>query len=104
VVDAGSCPTGPALEVVATAATSLLVLRPCFLALRRAVTAPIRPSGVVLVREPGRALGRRDVEAALGVPVRAELDVDPSVARAVDAGLLVTRLPRALTHALRRAA
>ncbi len=94
VVDAGSCPTGAALDIVAAAATSLLVLRPCFLALRRAVAAPIRPSGVVLVREPGRALGRRDVEAALGVPVRAELDVEPAVARAVDAGLLVTRLPR----------
>jgi MinD-like ATPase involved in chromosome partitioning or flagellar assembly len=104
IVDAGSCPSGAALEVVASAATSLLVLRPCFLALRRAVAAPIRPSGIVLVREPGRALGRRDVEAALGVPVRAELDVEPSVARAVDAGLLVTRLPRALTHALRSAA
>jgi hypothetical protein len=104
VVDAGSCPAGAALEIVAGAATSLLVLRPCFLALRRAVAAPIRPSGVVLVREPGRALGRRDVEAALGVPVRAELDVEPSVARAVDAGLLVSRLPRALTHALRSAA
>ena len=79
-------------------------MRPCFLALRRAVAAPVRPSGVVLVREPGRSLGRRDVEDALQVPVCAEVDLEPAVARAVDAGLLATRLPRSLAHALRHAA
>jgi MinD-like ATPase involved in chromosome partitioning or flagellar assembly len=104
VVDAGSSPTGAALDLVAGASTSLLVLRPCYLALRRAVAAPVRPSGVVLVREPGRALGRHDVEDALQVPVRAEIDVEPAVARAVDAGLLATRLPRSLAHGLRHAA
>jgi hypothetical protein len=56
------------------------------------------------VREPGRALTRRDVEEVLGVPVRAEVDVDPAVARAVDAGLLASRLPRALERGLRNAA
>ena len=68
VVDAGSSPAGAALQLVAAAGTSLLVLRPCYLALRRAVAAPVRPSGVVLVREAGRALGRNDVEEALQVP------------------------------------
>jgi MinD-like ATPase involved in chromosome partitioning or flagellar assembly len=104
VVDAGSCLAGPALDLVAGASTSLLVLRPGYLARRRAVAAPVRPSGVVLVREPGRALGRHDVEDALQVPVRAEVDIDPAVARAVDAGLLATRLPRTLAHGLRHAA
>jgi hypothetical protein len=104
VVDAGSCPSEAALDLVAGASASLLVLRPCYLALRRAVAAPIRPSGVVLVREAGRALGRHDVEDALQVPVRAEVDVEPAVARAVDAGLLAARLPRALAHGLRHAA
>ena len=104
VVDAGASPTGPALDVVGTADISLLVIRPCFLALRRAVAAPVRPSGLVLVRETGRALTRRDVEEALQVPVRAELVVEPAVARAVDAGLLATRLPRSLAHSLRHAA
>jgi MinD-like ATPase involved in chromosome partitioning or flagellar assembly len=104
VVDAGSCPSTAALDVVAAASASLLVLRPCYLALRRAVAAPVRPSGVVLVREAGRALGRLDVEDALQVPVRAEIDVEPAVARAVDAGLLATRLPRSLAHGLRHAA
>jgi hypothetical protein len=104
IVDAGlgADEVGGALATVA--AVSLLVLRPCYLALRRAVAAPFRPSGVVLVREPGRALTRRDVEAVLGVPVRAEVDVDPAIARAVDAGLLTARLPRGLERALRDAA
>jgi hypothetical protein len=90
-----------ALPVASIATQSLLVTRPCYLALRRLVHAPIRPSGVVLVVEPGRALGRADVENVVGAPVRAEIDVDPGVARAVDAGLLASRLPRTLERALR---
>jgi hypothetical protein len=57
-----------------------------------------------LVDEPGRGLGQRDVEHALGVPVEAIVSLDPSVSRAVDAGLLASRLPRVMTRALRRAA
>jgi len=72
--------------------------------LRRAIAAPLRPSGCVLVNEPGRVLGRSDVEDLLGVPVRAEIDVEQSVARAVDAGLLPGRLPKGLERALRAAA
>ena len=78
--------------------------RACYLALRRAADPPLRPSGVVLVTEPGRALDRTDVEQVVGAPVRAEVAVDPAVARAVDAGLLASRLPRGLERALRRAA
>jgi hypothetical protein len=91
------------LAVVGAAHRSLLVLRPCYLALRRAVASPLRPSGVVLVHEPRRALRRTDVEAVLGVPVVAQVDVDPEVARVVDAGLLGARLPRTLEHGLRNA-
>jgi hypothetical protein len=58
----------------------------------------------VLVREPGRALDRGDVESLLSVPVVAEIDVDPAVARSVDAGLLARHAPRHLTRALRRVA
>jgi hypothetical protein len=36
--------------------------------------------------------------------VQAEVDVDPTIARAVDAGLLASRLPRALSRPLRTAA
>jgi hypothetical protein len=83
---------------------SLLVTRPCYLSLRRAVRSAVRPTGVILVDEPGRGLGQRDVEHALGVPVEAVVSLDPSVSRAVDAGLLASRLPRVMTRALRRAA
>jgi len=92
---------GPGFGLTATASTSLLVLRPCFLALRRAVIAPLRGSGVVLVDEPGRALGPGDIEAALGLPVVAVVPWDPAVSRRVDAGLLGTALPRDLARALR---
>ncbi len=104
VADCGAEPRGVALAVAAAATRSLLVTRPCYLSLRRAVAAPLRPSGVVVVREPGRALSRADVEDVLGVPVRAEVLVDPAVARAVDAGLLASRLPRTLERSLRHAA
>lgn len=102
VLDPGQ--TGGARLLAACATHSLLVTRACYLALRRAQAAPLRPSGAVLVQEEGRALGRADVEDTLGVPVRAEIRVDPAVARAVDAGLLSTRLPRRLERALRAAA
>ncbi len=104
VVDCGSPGHPLGLAVAASAPLSLLVLRPCYLAVRRALAAPIRPSGVILVREPRRALTRGDVEEVLQVPVRAEVAWDPAVARCVDAGLLGGRVPRALERALRRAA
>lgn len=108
VVDCGQlgedCITEAALAVAAGATQSLLVMRPCFLSLRRAIAAPIRPSGVVLAQDQPRALGRADIEDVLGVPVRAEVRWDPAVARAVDAGLLATSLPSVLSKALRVAA
>lgn len=104
VVDCGSAAGGVPLTVAAAATRSVLVIRACFLALRRALAAPIRPSEIVLVTEPGRALTRLDVEECLGAPVVAEIGVDPQVARAVDAGLLAARLPRALARELHRAA
>jgi hypothetical protein len=104
VADCGPAASGAGLALAAGAAVSLLVLRPCYLALRRALAAPVRPSGVVLVVEGGRSLGRRDVEEVLGVPVRAEVAVEDAVARAVDAGLLARRIPRSLERALRAVA
>lgn len=104
VVDCGSDPEGTALTIAAGATRSVLVTRPCFLSLRRAMAAPVRPSEVVLVSEPGRALSRPDVESCLGVPVVAEVAVDPKIARAVDAGLLSVRLPKGLARDLNEAA
>jgi len=102
VIDAGVIDgPGAAATLAAAADTSLLVTRPCFLALRRAIAAPVRPSGVVLVVEDGRALAATDVEGALGVPICAQVLVTPQVARAVDAGILASRLPRSLQRELR---
>lgn len=102
VLDAG---TGvPPADLLAAATQRLLVTRPCYLALRRAVASGLQPTGIVLLGEPGRALSARDVERSLGAPVVAEIAYDPAVARAVDAGLLASRLPRSLAHSLRSAA
>lgn len=101
VVDAGMPRYSEIAGVFAGASSrSVLVTRLCFLGLRRAVEASVRPSSVVVLREPGRLLDRADVERSLGVPVVAELGVDPAVSRAVDAGLARSRLPRSYLAAL----
>lgn len=92
IVDAGRGAPPPALARAAD--RRLLVTRPCYLALRAADEGSCRPTGVVLIDEPGRVFGRDDVERALDAPVVAELLLDPAVARAVDSGLLTARLPR----------
>jgi hypothetical protein len=104
VIDAGVATSGTALDLAATSTASFLVLRPCYLALRRAAAAPTRPSGVILISEPGRALRPADIEHVIGVPVRAVIETDAAVARAVDAGLMSCRLPRPLAHSLRNVA
>jgi hypothetical protein len=58
--------------------------------------SPLRPTGVVVVNEPGRVLSPADVERATKAPVAAVVEIDPSVARLVDSGLLTGRLPRSL--------
>jgi hypothetical protein len=107
VVDCGVVADGRAsqsqtsLTLATGAGLSLLVLRPCYLALRRALKAPIEASGVVLVGEPQRALQQADVEDVLGLRVRAAIPWKPAIATAVDAGLLGRRLPSALERGLR---
>jgi MinD-like ATPase involved in chromosome partitioning or flagellar assembly len=103
------CGTGGASGAVTTslircAQRSVLVTRPCYLALRRAMSLAERPTEVVLVREPGRALSRDDVERVVRAPVTAEVELDPAVARAVDSSGLAGRLPRSLERGLRGAA
>lgn len=104
VADCGSTLDAAVTAFAHRADVSLLVTRPCFLALRRAREAPLTPTGVVLVHEGGRALTRADVEDVTGTPVVADVPLDPRVATAVDAGLLVRALPRSLSRALRHVA
>lgn len=105
VVDAGlvtgSCPRAALARWFAGHATrSMLVTTACYLALVRAARAPALPSGVVVLREQGRALATPDIEQAVGAPVVAEVAHDIAVARAVDAGLLSARFPRGIHRAL----
>jgi len=105
VVDAGLVAAGdPAVPLVASACRSLLVTRACYLGMRRMARAPLTPSGIVLVSEPGRALSRREIEHTVGAPIVADVPFDPAVARAVDSGLLAGRIPRCLSRPLRTAA
>ncbi len=102
IVDAG---TGrPPDALVAAADEALLVTRLCYLSLTRAVALGTSPTGVVVVEEPGRALRSGDIEAVIGAPVVATALLDPAIARAVDSGLLLSRLPSAWRRQLRRAA
>lgn len=71
--------------------TVLVVRGPDYLSLRTALTHPIGAHGVVVIREPWRALGPVDVSSVLGIPVIAEVPHSDQVARATDAGLLASR-------------
>jgi len=101
VVDCGSATEPAARAVVEVADAAVVVVRGCYLALRRAVRSPALPSAVaaVLVDEPGRSLTRREIADVLGVPVIARVPMRDTVARAVDAGVLPSRLPDVLGRA-----
>jgi hypothetical protein len=101
IIDAGTGEPHPALVEVAD--HNLLVTRACYLSLRQA-RASIRPTGIILVEEPGRTLRARDIERAIGAPVVATVSLDPAIARAVDAGILTMCLPRWVGRQLRRVA
>jgi MinD superfamily P-loop ATPase len=105
VVDLGTVAGAPARALLDQADASVIVVRPCYLALRRAVRleATRRAAGVVLVEEPGRALGTREVADVLGRPVIARIPVRDTIARAVDAGVLPTRIPEPLERGARDA-
>ena len=82
--------------------TELVVTRACYLALRPARRPPAPADAVVLVAEPGRTLRTRDVERSLGAPVVATVPWDPAIARAVDAGLSGSAVPRSMSRLGRR--
>jgi hypothetical protein len=102
VVDAGCLPVPSPLLTGGN--RSVLVMRPCYLALRRAARSTQRIDCVILLDEPGRALRRRDVEQCVGAPVAVEVMTHPSVARAVDAGLLTSRRHSSLQRFAKAAA
>jgi len=103
VVDAGAA-SSAAVEALlcAPASTPVVVVRPCYLALRACVArGPVLSAcaGAVVVDEAGRALRARDVSHVLALPVLARIRLEPSIARAVDAGTLPARVPTTLARA-----
>lgn len=100
-IDCGTQPIPEALlpRLTPKSGRTLLVLRPCYLALRRAMAEDIDADGIIVVTGGGRVLTSKDVEAVLGLPVVAEVPLDPDIARRVDSGLFHSQLPKALvTH------
>jgi MinD-like ATPase involved in chromosome partitioning or flagellar assembly len=96
IIDAGTCTDEWNLH----ADRNVFVTRPCYLAVRRAIHLPRRPTEVVFMAEPGRALSAHDIEVVLGVPVAATVPVDIETARIIDAGILANRMPQQMRRAL----
>jgi hypothetical protein len=105
VCDLGRLDT-PVLRAFAeVAGRNIVVVRGCYLALRRGLQHPAIEDavGAILVEEHGRSLGARDVEDVFGVPVLATIVARSPIARAVDAGVLTTRLPEGLARPMHHA-
>ena len=89
VIDAGIGHVPDALRHAVDAVT--MVVKPCYLSLRRAARLP-HPTNVFVIDEPGRALTVKDVGHVIGSPVAATIPYNPAIGRAVDAGLLPSRV------------
>jgi hypothetical protein len=86
--------------VVEVADVAVVVVRGCYLALRRAVHEPAlaATAGAVFLEEPGRTLSAKEVSEVFDLPVLARVPVKSTIARAVDAGVLPGRLPDSLAR------
>lgn len=93
VIDAGVGHLPHELTQIATKV--ITVVKPCYLSLRRATQLPT-PSSVFVVKEDGRALTVKDVGHVLNAPIDAEIPYEPAIGRAVDAGLLPSRVEQLL--------
>lgn len=70
----------------------VLVIRNCYLAIRRAVHMDYhRLDRIIIVAEPGRSLGEHDIHRVFQCNTINTIHVDPHIARYVDAGLLYAR-------------
>jgi hypothetical protein len=100
IVDAGDGVAAAPRALVEIADVSIVVVRGCYLALRRAVHSPLlsRAAGAVLIEEQGRSLGTAELRDVLDVPVLARVPVKAPISRAVDAGVLAARLPDLLAR------
>ncbi len=69
-VDAGTAEAPAARALLEVSDVTLVVVRGCYLTLRRSVRHPAlgRASGLIVVEEPGRAIGAREIADVLGPP------------------------------------
>jgi hypothetical protein len=102
IIDAGTGTTNTQRDAIESSAITVLVVRNDYLSLRRATLSPYKPTHLVL-REASRALDARGCGSLHGLPAIV-VEVDPALARTIDAGLLVNRShhgpPRHATRAL----
>ncbi|MFZ4515603.1 MAG: hypothetical protein ACOYN3_04760 [Acidimicrobiia bacterium] len=98
IVDAGSADTGAAHACIDGADISLVVLRPCYLALRRAVRhgRVAESDGLIVIEDPDRPLRAREVADVVQRPILGRVPVRAAIARAIDAGVFSTRFPAEL--------
>jgi MinD-like ATPase involved in chromosome partitioning or flagellar assembly len=103
VADVAAPDEAAARALVECSDVSVVVLRDCYLALRRTLGHPLTAgaAGVVVLEEPRRALGAHEIADVLGLPVLARLPVADAVARAVDAGTFAARMPEGVERRLR---
>jgi hypothetical protein len=66
-----------------------MVTRADYLALSNPQVIASNPDEIVLVNEPGRAIDHRDIERAIKAPVNTVIELNPVIARSVDAGMFV---------------
>ncbi len=88
VIDAGITFLPDELRRAVTHVT--MVVKPCYLSLRRASRMQ-RPTQLFVVCEESRALTIKDVGHVLGMPVTCEIPYTSAISRAVDAGMLPSR-------------
>ena len=76
-------PTAPAARALLEVSdATVVVVRGCYLTLRRAVRHPAlgRAAGLVVVEEPGRAIGAKEIADVLGRPVIARVPARDAIA------------------------
>lgn len=98
IVDSGIAPTPHELRPLVM--RDYIVIRPCYLALRRARLVEHSSHSAIVVREPNRVLVSADIESVLGLPIAAEVSLTSDVARRIDAGIVSTRPPSSLMKEL----
>lgn len=78
----------------------ILVIHPCYLALRRAMRNDLSVyDGVITFTQEGRALTSRDLRDILDKPIIANIPWIPEIARSIDAGVFARRIAKSYIKA-----